>query len=127
MGSARAIRFSLTFSVPFLLLLPLATRGAGVIIYGAGFFVFGLGATVYNINQGAFRQQLCPDRLRGRVNATARLMSWSTPPVGGVLGGLLGAWLGNRDAILLAAVGAALSPVWFIVGRPFQGDLARRG
>jgi len=45
----------------------------------------------------------------GRVNATIRFIVWGTLPVGALIVGALGTWLGNRNAIWVAA---AVSPLW---------------
>jgi hypothetical protein len=67
-------------------------------------------AVVYNITQVSFRQGLCPPALLGRMNATMRFLVWGTMPLGGLIGASLGAWLGVRETILIAAIGGSL--VW---------------
>ncbi|MGI8881448.1 MAG: MFS transporter [Jatrophihabitans sp.] len=64
---------------------------------------------VYNITQVSFRQALCPPELLGRMNATMRFLVWGTLPIGGVIGGALGGWLGVRPTLFIAAVGGALA------------------
>ncbi len=61
-------------------------------------FIVNCGALVYNINQTAYRQLLCPPEILGRVNATIRFLLWVTLPTGGLLGGTLGNYLSNREA-----------------------------
>jgi hypothetical protein len=73
------------------------------------------GATVYNINQAAYRQLLCPPDILGRVNATVRFIVWGTIPLGAAFGGALGSTLGNRGAIWIAAAGITLSPIWLLL------------
>jgi MFS family permease len=63
---------------------------------------------VYNITQVSFRQGLCPPHLLGRMNATMRFLVWGTMPVGGLLGGVLGATIGVRETLLVAAFGGCL-------------------
>ena len=43
-----------------------------------------------------------------------RFIVWGTQPLGGLLGGALGAWTGDRDAIWVAMAGTALSPLWLL-------------
>jgi hypothetical protein len=77
--------------------------------------VVSFGAIVYNVNQTARRQLLCPACILGRVNATVRFIVWGTLPGGAILGGALGTWLGLRDAVLVTAIGTALSPLWLVL------------
>lgn len=113
-GSARIIWLSITVTAPFTLLLPLTFPGPGLICYAVGMFMFSFGAVVYNVHQASFRQLLCPPRLLGRMNATIRFIVWGTLPLGGLLGGALGSWLGNRDAMWVGAIGMSLAPIWVL-------------
>jgi MFS family permease len=113
-GSARIIWVSLVVTAPFGLLLPLTHPGLGLICYAVGMFMFSFGAVVYNVHQASFRQLLCPPRLLGRMNATIRFIVWGTLPLGGLLGGALGSWLGNRNALWVGAIGMNLATVWLL-------------
>ena len=48
------------------------------------------------------------------MNATMRFLVWGTLPLGGLLGGALGSWLGTRYAIWVAVSGEALTPIWLL-------------
>lgn len=72
----------------------------------------GLGGAVYNINQVSLRQAITPLALQGRVNGTMRFLVWGTIPVVGLLGGLLGQWLGIRPALTLLASLQAITFLW---------------
>jgi MFS family permease len=113
-GSARIIWVSMLVTAPFALLLPLTHPGPALTCYAVGMFMFSFGAVVYNVHQASFRQLLCPPRLLGRMNATIRFIVWGTLPLGGLLGGALGSWLGNRDALWVCAVGMNLATVWLL-------------
>src|SRR6266849_5489796 len=67
---------------------------------------------IYNINQVSLRQAITPHRLQGRMNATMRFLVWGTMPLGGLLGGVLGASFGLRAAIAVAAAGGLLAFPW---------------
>jgi len=56
----------------------------------AAMAVLGAASTVMFVNLLALRQKIVPDRLQGRVNATARAVAVSGTPVGAFLAGLLG-------------------------------------
>jgi hypothetical protein len=70
---------------------------------------------VYNITQVSFRQGLCPPDLLGRMNATMRFLVWGTIPLGTFVGGVLGATIGVRETLVVAALGGCLAwlPVYF--------------
>jgi predicted MFS family arabinose efflux permease len=47
--------------------------------------------------------------MRGRMNATMRLISWSTIPLGSLLGGVLGGVIGLHNTIWVGALGSLVS------------------
>jgi predicted MFS family arabinose efflux permease len=111
-GQSRVIWLSMLLTQPFGLLLPWAAGGARLTAFVLGWLVLGYGGTVYNISQVSYRQGHCPARLLGRVQASNRFLAWGTLPLGGLLGGALGTWLGVRGALLVAAVGLIASTGW---------------
>lgn len=48
------------------------------------------GHIVYAITQVSVRQQVCPDRMLGRVNATTEVVVMGLSPLGAITGGVLG-------------------------------------
>jgi len=85
----------------------------------------------WNVNVTSLRQAITPPGLLGRMNATMRLVSWSTIPVGYTLGGFLGGVIGLHNTIWVGALGAilafipvALSPVRRIRTIPTSADAA---
>lgn len=113
-GSARIIWLSLVVSSPFALLIPLTFPGPGLACFAVGDTAITFGATVYTVHQAALRQLLTPERLLGRMNATIRTITWAMIPLGGLLGGTLGTWLGNRAALWACTAGICLAPVWLL-------------
>jgi len=113
-GSARIIWFSLlAFGAPGLL-LPLAEPGwrlAFVVVGGAGFTFSGV---LYNIAQLSYRQAICPPAILGRMNAAVRWIVWGTLPLGGLIGGTLGAALGVRPTMWIGMAGAWASASWVL-------------
>jgi MFS family permease len=67
---------------------------------------------LYDVNALAVRQAVAPDALLGRVNATMRVLEGGAAPLGALAGGLLGATIGVRATLLLAAAGIAASALW---------------
>jgi MFS family permease len=92
-----------------LLLVPTATKSTALPFLAASGILFGFGAVAYNITQVSFRQAICPERLQGRMTAAIRFLAWGTMPIGALLGGALGTWIGLRPALWVAAIGALFS------------------
>jgi MFS family permease len=108
-GEGRAIPLSVLVIVPFSALTPLAVLGAPGVLLAVSTFVFGWGSVAYNITQVSFRQRLCPPALLGRMNASVRFLVFGTMPLGGLLGGVLGTWLGVVPALWVAVAGQLLA------------------
>jgi MFS family permease len=108
-GTARGLLLSTLCAVPFGLLIPLTGPGPRLAFYVAGSLLAYTGIAVGNIIIAAFRQSYAPPGMCGRVTATMRFLIFGTSPVGALLGGGLGSWLGIRDALWLLLGAAALS------------------
>jgi Na+/melibiose symporter-like transporter len=118
-GGARATMLS-SFAAVGGLLIPLATPGLGVLFFGAGLVVSSFAAVVYNINQVSFRQQLCPDAMLGRMNATIRFVVYGVLPVGALAGGEIATVIGLRPTLWVAMIGQTLAGVWLLAS-PIRG------
>lgn len=81
---------------------PLLVASAMVVL-GEGFVQ--LASSVYGINAVTLRQALVPDRLQGRVNATVRVISVGSAPVGALLAAQLGQTYGVRPVVVFAGLG----------------------
>jgi MFS family permease len=73
-------------------------------LVGASFMITGLFVVVWNVITVSLRQRIVPDHLLGRLNSAYRLLAWGSQPIGALLGGLIGAWLGLPAVFLLAGV-----------------------
>jgi MFS family permease len=93
------------------LLVPFARADWTLWLAAFGMILFGVGVVVYNVTQVSFRQQITPDELLGRMNATMRFIVWGTMPIGGLVGGVLGAAIGVHPTIWVACTGELLSVV----------------
>lgn len=111
-GSARIIWVSmLVFGLPQLL-VPLAEPGWRVAAFVVGMTAFAFAAVLYNVAQLSYRQAICPPELLGRMNAAVRWVVWGTLPLGGLLGGTLGAALGVRATLWIAFAGSWAAGFW---------------
>ncbi len=108
-GTARGLLLSTLGTVPFCLLIPLTGPGPRLAFYVAGSLVACTGIAVGNIVIAAFRQSYSPPGMCGRVTATMRFLIFGTSPLGALLGGSLGTWLGVRPALWVLLGGVTLS------------------
>jgi MFS family permease len=76
---------------------------------GAGF-----GVMVLDIAVGSIQAALVPDRLRARVAGAYMLVNNGVRPIGALTAGALGAWIGLRPTLWIAAVGGVLGVLWLI-------------
>ncbi|MEU6646786.1 MFS transporter [Saccharomonospora sp. NPDC046836] len=113
-GQARAVWLVGLVTWPAQLLVPLAAPGWRIGLAVAGLIAVGYGVVVYNVAQVSYRQAICPDRLLGRMNASVRFVVWGTLPIGGLLGGVLGQWIGVHATVWLSAAGMTLSVLWVL-------------
>ncbi|MGY1750833.1 MFS transporter [Modestobacter sp. SYSU DS0511] len=114
LGEGRAIPLSVLAMLPFTALTPLAALGAPLVLLTLGQLGFSWAVVVYNVTQVSFRQRLCPPALLGRMNASVRFIVFGTMPLGGLLGGVLGTWLGVLPTLWIAAAGQVLAAGWVV-------------
>jgi hypothetical protein len=109
LGTARTL-LGANVGVPLLgLLIPLASRGAGLAWYIAGLAALSVGSVAGNIVLTSFRQGYVPAAMLGRVIASQRFIAFGAVPVGALTAGGLGAALGVRAALWILLGGYALT------------------
>jgi hypothetical protein len=69
-----------------------------------------LGQIVYAITNVSLRQRLVPDEMLGRVTATMRFLIMGSFPLGALLGGVLGEFVGDRLTLAISGAIIFLSP-----------------
>jgi predicted MFS family arabinose efflux permease len=105
-GTARAVLLWTTLTAPFGLLIPLATKGPGV-LFISGYAVSNAGIIAFNVLNAAFRQRYCPPGMLGRVAATTYTFCLGCIPIGALLAGALATAYGTRLALWIMAVALA--------------------
>lgn len=85
--------------------------GVGIVFYTFWTMCY----TLFIVNTISLRQIVTPDRLQGRVNASARLVAWGGQPFGAAVGGLVAEATTVRIAYLVVGMGVVVSAVagWF--------------
>jgi predicted MFS family arabinose efflux permease len=119
-GEGRAIPLSSLVIMPFTALIPLAVLGAPAVLLVIGWFGFSWAVVAYNITQVSFRQRLCPPHLLGRMNASVRFIVFGTQPLGALLGGALGGWIGIVPTLWISVAIGGLAAVWVVIS-PLMG------
>jgi predicted MFS family arabinose efflux permease len=103
-----------------LVLVPLAGGGHWRILafLFASEALSGFGVMILDITSGSIKAALVPDRLRARVTGAYMVVNYGVRPVGALLGGALGTWIGLRPTLWIATVGAMAGVLW-LIGSPF--------
>lgn len=95
------------------LLFPLGALAA------LSFFLFGVGPIVWTITSMTLRQTVTPPAMQGRVSAIFLTVNAGARPLGGALGGLVGAGWGEPACLVLALAGFAVQAL-VILGSPVR-------
>ncbi|MFJ7215150.1 MFS transporter [Amycolatopsis sp. NPDC098790] len=98
-GSARSLLACLLTLTPLGLLIPLTTRGPGLLLAAAGGVAVGAAVAAANVLAAGFRQTYPPPGVRGRVVATSSLLANGSSAAGALLAGALGSLAGPRAAV----------------------------
>jgi MFS family permease len=96
---------SVAFCLPGLV-YPAAPHRIALPLFMLAQAVIGFGGVAYNITQVSLRQAITPERLQGRMNAAMRWIVWGTIPLGALLGGAIGQWVGLKTALWVGAIGS---------------------
>ncbi len=100
---------------PAQLLVPLSEPDWRIALAAVAFVIVSYGIIVYNVAQVSYRQTLCPDHLLGRMNASVRFLVWGVLPIGSLLGGVAGQWLGVSATVWLCSAGNVLALLWVLL------------
>jgi MFS family permease len=90
-----------------------AAPRAGLFLLTAQIFGDGL-MTIAFVNDVSLRQSLIPNRLLGRVSATANVLGVAAMPVGALAGGVIGQLANPRAALAVGAIGISLAALWLV-------------
>ena len=82
-----------------------------------GEFVGSFAVMCFDIPLGSLQAKVTHEQMRSRVSGAFTTINYGVRPLGAVLGGLLGGWIGPRETLLVSAIGGALSIFW-LLGSP---------
>lgn len=71
----------------------------------------------FDIPLMSLQARVIHDSMRSRVSGAFITVNYGIRPLGAVIGGLLGGWIGPRETLVIAAIGGALSVFW-LIGSP---------
>ncbi len=134
LGVGHTIVASSIIGGPMFLVVAFAPHGnAALAVIGPAVAVASFTNVIYNVTQVSLRQTITPERIQGRMNAVMRFLVWGTIPLGNLLGGALGTWVGLKETLIIGGIGSCLpflavlfSPVRAIRDMPEpvdEGDL----
>ncbi|MGW7422928.1 MFS transporter [Streptomyces sp. NPDC054813] len=118
LGQGPVIRLAPLVTCPPTGLMELARPGWSVWVAAVGLAALSLGGVVRVVAQSSLQQALTPDGLLGRMNATARFVSWGGVPLGGLLGGASGSLFGAAPTLWIGTAGMTLSALPNLLNRP---------
>lgn len=75
--------------------------------------------TIFGITRASLTQALVPDSLRGRVNASERVIGLAVAVLGTAIGGVLGERLGVPPTIVLGTMTGLPAFLW-LLARPIR-------
>jgi MFS family permease len=99
-----------------MVLIPLATGPRPVILIMVFMteFLSGYGVMVLDISIGAIFAAVIPDAIRSRVSGAFQAVNYGTRPVGALAGGALGAAIGVRTTLWIAALGGITGALFLL-------------
>lgn len=102
-----------------LVLVPLAggDHWLGFGMFLAAEFVSSIGLMMFDITGATLQQAITPDRFRSRVQGAYMAVNYGIRPVGSLVAGGLGTWIGLRPTMWVAVLGGAAS-VLLLLGSP---------
>ncbi|HWD78627.1 MAG TPA: MFS transporter [Kribbella sp.] len=80
-------------------------------------FVGAFAVMCFDVPLNSLQAAVIHDHMRSRVAGAFSSINYGIRPLGAVVGGLLGTWIGVRETLLVSAAGGLLSVLW-LVGSP---------
>ena len=68
----------------------------------------------FDVPLNALQAAVIHDQMRSRVSGAFSSINYGVRPLGAVVGGLLGTWLGVRQTLLISSAGGLLAVLWLV-------------
>lgn len=103
------------FSAPFAFLpLAVGTDWAGVVVLAGVEALSGAGVMLFDVNLNALQTAVTSDDMRSRVSGAFTTVNYGIRPLGAVVGGVAGEFLGIAPTLVVAAIGGSLALLWLV-------------
>ncbi|MEU4193743.1 MFS transporter [Kribbella sp. NPDC026611] len=77
-------------------------------------FVSGFAVMCFDVPNNALQAAVTHEHMRSRVSGAYSTINYGIRPLGAVVGGFLGTWVGVRETLLLSAAGGLLAMLWLV-------------
>jgi MFS family permease len=77
-------------------------------------FVGAFAVMCYDVPTNALKAAVTDEQVRSRVSGAYSSINYGVRPLGAVVGGVLGTWLGVREALFISAAGGLIAFIWLI-------------
>ncbi len=77
-------------------------------------FVGAFAVMCFDVPLNALQAAVIHDQMRSRVAGAFSSINYGVRPLGAIVGGLLGTWLGVRETLLISSAGGLLAVLWLI-------------
>jgi MFS family permease len=77
-------------------------------------FVGGFAVMCFDVPLNALQAAVTDEKVRSRVSGAFSSINYGVRPLGAVVGGLLGTWLGVRETLLISAAGGLIAVLWLV-------------
>jgi MFS family permease len=84
---------------------------------GAAEFIGAFAVMCFDVPLNSLQAAVTHDHMRSRVAGAFSSINYGIRPLGAVVGGFLGTWIGVRETLLVSAAGGLLSVLW-LIGSP---------
>jgi MFS family permease len=83
-------------------------------IFAAAEFVGAFAVMCFDVPLNSLQAAVTHDQMRSRVVGAFSSINYGVRPLGAVIGGLLGTWIGVRETLLISAAGGLFAVLWLV-------------